>query len=39
MYRKNNKLVFAYNNAGTLTYLAIPLDGTTTTFTHSTTAP
>jgi hypothetical protein len=39
VYMKNDKLVFAYNNAGTVTYITIPLDGSTTTFTHSTTAP
>lgn len=39
VYMKNDKFVIAYNNAGTVTYIAIPLDGATTTFTHSTTAP
>lgn len=39
MYRKNDKLVFAHNVAGTINYLNIPLDGSTTTWTHSTTAP
>lgn len=38
-YMKADKLVFAYNNAGTVTYLSIPLDGSTTTWTHSTSAP
>ena len=38
-YMKNDKLVWAYNNAGTVTYLSIPLDGSTTAWTHSTTAP
>jgi len=38
-YRKNDKLVIAYNNGGTITYLTIPLDGSTTTWTQSTTAP
>lgn len=38
-YMKNDKLVFAYNNAGTVTYISIPLDGSTTTWTHSTSAP
>lgn len=38
-YFKNNKLVFAYNNAGTITYISIPLDGATTAWTHGTTAP
>ena len=39
IYNKNNKLVFAYNNAGTITYLTIPLDAATTTWTQSTSAP
>ena len=38
-YVKNNKFVIAYNNAGTMRYLTVPLDGTTTTWTQSTTAP
>ena len=39
MYRKADKLVFAYNAAGTMNYLVFTLDGATTTFTNSTTAP
>ncbi len=39
IYNKNNKLVFAYNNAGTITYISIPLDGSSTAWTHSTAAP
>lgn len=39
IYFKNNKLVIAYNNGGTITYVTIPLDGSTTTWTHNTTAP
>lgn len=39
IYNKNNKFVIAYNNAATITYISIPLDGSTTTWTHSTTAP
>ena len=39
MYRKADKLVFAYNAAGTMNYLVFTLDGSTTTFTNSTTAP
>lgn len=39
IYNKSDKFVIAYNNAGTITYISIPLDGTTTTWTHSTTAP
>jgi hypothetical protein len=38
-YMKNDKLVFAYNAAGTVTYLSIPLDGSSTTWTHSSVAP
>jgi hypothetical protein len=38
-YMKNDKLVFAYNNSGTVTYVSIPLDGSTATWTHSTSAP
>jgi len=32
-------LVIAYNNSGTVTFITIPLDGSTTTWTHSTGAP
>lgn len=39
IYNKNNKLVFAFNNAGTMTYVTIALDGTTTTWAQSTVAP
>lgn len=39
IYVKNDKLVVAYNRSGTVNYLTIPLDGATTTFTQSTTAP
>jgi hypothetical protein len=39
IYRKNDKLVIAYNNGGTITYLTIPLDGSTSTWTQSTSAP
>lgn len=40
MYMKADKLVFAYNDgAGTVNYLTFTLDGATTTFTNSTTAP
>jgi len=39
IYMKNDKLVIAYNNAATMTYISIPMDGSTTTWTHSTTAP
>jgi hypothetical protein len=39
IYMKNDKLVIAYNNAGTITYIKIPMDGSTTTWTHNTTAP
>lgn len=36
---QNGKYVIAYDNAGTITYLSIPLDGVTTTWTHSTVVP
>lgn len=40
MYMKSDKLVFAYNDgAGTVNYLTIPLDGSTTTWTNGTSAP
>lgn len=39
VYMKSDKFVIAYNNAGTVTYISIPLDGSTTTWTHSTSAP
>ena len=39
LYMKADKLVVAYNRSGTVNYLTIPLDGTTTTWTQSTTAP
>ena len=39
IYNKNDKFVIAYNNGGTITYISIPLDGATTTWTHNTTAP
>lgn len=39
-YSKNNKLVLAaYNNGGTMTYVTLALDGSSTTLVHSTTAP
>lgn len=36
---KTGKFVIAHNQAGTTYYLTIPLDGTTSTFTNSTTPP
>jgi hypothetical protein len=39
LYMKNDKLVVAYNRSGTVNFLTIPLDGSTTTWTQSTTAP
>lgn len=39
LYRKADKLVIAFNNGGTLTFLTIPLDGSTTAWTQSTSAP
>jgi len=38
-YMKADKFVIAYNNGGTVTYISIPMDGSTTTWTHNTTAP
>ncbi len=38
-YMKADKFVIAYNNAGTMTYISIPMDGATIAWTHSTTAP
>jgi hypothetical protein len=39
LYTKSDTLVFAYNNGGTLTFVKLPLDGSTTTLTHDTSAP
>jgi len=39
IYTKADKLVFAYNNSGTMTYISLDLDGSDTTWTHSTSAP
>ena len=39
IYTKGVSLVFAYNIAGTVNYLSIPLDGATSTWTQSTTPP
>ena len=39
IYSKANKFVIAYNNAGTVTYLSIDLDGSDITWTHNTTPP
>jgi hypothetical protein len=36
---KNSKLVFEYNNTGTVNYITIPLDGATATWTNGSTAP
>ena len=38
-YNKADTLVFAYNNAGTITYVKLALDGSATTWVHNTTAP
>jgi len=38
MYLKADTLVFSFNDAGTMRYLSIPLTGTGTTWTHSTSA-
>lgn len=39
LYRKNSKLVAAHNLGGTMYFLSIPLDGTSTSWTQGTTAP
>jgi hypothetical protein len=39
IYVKGDKLVIAYNQGGVIKYITIPLDGSTTTWTNSTTAP
>lgn len=39
IYMKNDKIVFAYNRAGTVTYLTCPLDGATTSWSQGTGAP
>lgn len=39
VYTKADKLVFAYNNGGTVTYVTLDLDGSDTTWTHGTSAP
>lgn len=39
VYTKADKLVFAYNNGGTMTYITLDLDGSDTTWAHSTSAP
>jgi hypothetical protein len=39
MYAKAGRIVFAYNDGGTMRYKSLLLTGTGTTWTHSTTAP
>lgn len=39
IYMKNDKFVIAYDLSGVVNYLTIPLNGSTTTWTQSTTAP
>lgn len=39
VYVMADQLVFAYNNSGTMTYIALTLDGSDTTWSHSTSAP
>ena len=39
IYTKADKLVFAYNNGGTLTFITLDLDGSDTSLTHGTSAP
>lgn len=38
-FMKNDKIVFAYNNAGTINYLSCALDGSTVTWVNSSTLP
>lgn len=39
IYQKADKFVIAYNNAGTMTYITLDMDGSDITWTHGTTAP
>jgi hypothetical protein len=39
IYNKADTLVFAYNNGGTMTYVKLALDGSSTTWVHDTSAP
>jgi len=39
IYSKADTLVFAYNNGGTITYVKLALDGSSTTWVHDTSAP
>lgn len=39
IYNKADKLVFAYNNGGTMTYITLDLDGSDITWAHGTGAP
>ena|SRR3990167_265530 len=39
IYMKGDKFVIAYNNAGTMTYITLDMDGSDTSWTHGTTAP
>ena len=39
VYTKADKFVIAYNNGGTMTYITLDLDGSDTTWSHSTSAP
>lgn len=39
VYTKADKLVFAYNNGGTVTYITLDLDGSDVTWAHGTSAP
>lgn len=39
VYTKADKFIIGYNDGGVMTYISIPLDGSTTTWTHSTSAP
>ena len=39
IYMRADKFVIAYNNAGTITYIKIAMDGSATTIVHNTTVP
>ena len=39
VYMKADKFVIAYNSGGTMKYITIPMDGSTTVWTHGSGAP
>ena|SRR3990167_6813770 len=39
IYQKADKFVIAYNNAGTMTYITLDMNGSDTSWSHGTTAP